>query len=167
LEWSPHFPDSRCDYDFSNCHRLTCGRVHQKSNGQARQDDQITRFFTELVEKEANRAEKDRKIEERIKRLEECNNAKEKESATLKALLSQVQRRLGFANADNSAREPTAQAKSNNHPSESAANPMASNATTNTGPRKRRCSIIKTESDEDHKDFGSSTVGKGKKRLRN
>jgi hypothetical protein len=69
---------SQCYYDFSNCHKLICGRGHQNANGQARQDDQITRFFTELVEKEANRAEKDRKIEERIKRLEECSGAKEK-----------------------------------------------------------------------------------------
>ena len=83
----------------------------------------------------------------------------------LKALLSQVQRRLGFVNADNSARERTAQAKSNNHPSEPVGSPMASNDTTNKGSRKRRRSIIKTESDDDHEEFDSSALGEGKKRL--
>lgn len=85
----------------------------------------------------------------------------------LKALLSQVQRRLGFANADNSAREPTAQAKSNNHESEPVGNPMASNDTTNKRLRKRRRSIIKIESDDGHEEFDSSALGKGEKRLRN
>jgi hypothetical protein len=85
----------------------------------------------------------------------------------LKALLSHVQRRLGFAKADNSAREPTAQARSNNHPSEPVGSPMASNDTINKGSRKRRRSIIKTESDDDHEEFDSSALGEGKKRLRN
>jgi tRNA C32,U32 (ribose-2'-O)-methylase TrmJ len=139
LEWSRHFPDIQCYYDVSNCYKLTYSRGHQTSNGQARHGDQITRFFTELVEKKvANRAENDRKIEEWIKRLEEYDKAKEKESAILRALLSQVEHRLGISDADNSAREPAAQAKSNNHPSEDVGSPMASNDTTNKGSRKRR-----------------------------
>jgi hypothetical protein len=169
LEWSPHFPDSQFYHDLSNCHKLTCGRGHQNANSQAIQDDQITRLFKELVKKkEANRAEKDRKIEERIKRLEECNMAKEKESAMLKAQLSQIQHRLDeFPNADNPARESTMQVKSSNHPSEPVANPIDLNVTSNTGSRKRRRSIIKTEPDDDHEEFDSSALSKGKKRLRN
>jgi len=151
LEKLLYLPSSEWYYNLSHCHKLTYGRGHRSAIGQAKQDDRKRRLFTEPAEKRAAiRAEKDKQIEERIKRLESSNKEKEEEVATLKAHLSQVQPSPdGSANTDNPAGESTLQAKSSNYPTESIADPMGSNSPTNKGSRKRRHSAMGSEPDDE------------------